>query len=165
MDQDQNRSGGTMIAVIQRTLEASVTVDGIAVGSIGHGLLILLGVARGDGADEVKYLAGKVAHLRIFDNESGKFDHSLLDTGGEALVVSQFTLLGSWRKGRRPGYENAAPPDEAEALVRLFVDELVSIGVKKVETGKFGAHMRVRLVNDGPVTFTMNTNLCSRWDL
>jgi len=147
-----------MIAVIQRALEASVTVEGRAVGSIGHGLLILLGIARGDGADEVKYLAGKVAHLRIFDNESGQFDYSLLDTGGEALVVSQFTLLGSWRKGRRPGYENAAPPGEAETLVRLFVEELVSIGVKKVETGQFGAHMRVCLVNDGPVTFVMNTN-------
>jgi len=146
-----------MIAVIQRVTEASVKVNGKTVGRIGHGLLVLLGVAKGDTQEEIKLLADKTANLRIFNNEQGKFDRSLLDVGGSALVVSQFTLLGSWRKGRRPGYEMAAPPDQAEPMVEKFVEALRSFGVQ-TQTGVFGAHMEVSLINDGPVTMTLDTS-------
>ncbi len=145
-----------MIAVIQRVKKASVTVDNKIVGKIGHGLLILLGVAKGDGEREIEYLCGKIVNLRIFDNKEGRFDKSLLDVKGEALVVSQFTLLGDWRKGRRPSYDKAAPPDVAAPLVDEFVRKLAGTGIH-VNTGEFGAHMEVSLVNDGPVTFTIDT--------
>lgn len=145
-----------MICVIQRVSRASVAVDGHAVGAIENGLAILLGVERGDGPDDVKYLAEKIANLRIFDNDDGKFDLSLIDVKGAALVVSQFTLAGDWRKGRRPGYDRAAAPNEAEPLVNMFAQTIARMGVP-TETGRFGAHMEVSLVNDGPVTFILDT--------
>ncbi|VAX20190.1 D-aminoacyl-tRNA deacylase [hydrothermal vent metagenome] len=145
-----------MIAVIQRVGEARVSVDGKVIGKIGPGLLILLGVAKGDGEGEIKYLADKIVNLRIFDNEEGRFDRSLVDIQGEALVVSQFTLLGDWRKGRRPGYDSAQAPALAEPLVENFVEQMRSLGVT-TNTGQFGAHMDVELINDGPVTFVVDT--------
>lgn len=146
-----------MIAVIQRVSEASVIVNGAVVGEIGHGFVVLLGVAKGDGDKEIKYLCEKIANLRVFDNEEGKFGKSLLDIGGAALIVSQFTLLGNWRKGRRPGYEAAAPPEEAEPLVEKFTEVLGSLGIP-VQSGRFGASMKVSLVNEGPVTFVLDTS-------
>jgi len=145
-----------VIAVVQRVAHAQVEVDGAVVGSIGRGLLILVGVANEDGASEVEYLCRKIVNMRIFDNEEGKFDLSLMDIKGEALVVSQFTLLAAWRKGRRPGFDNAAPPREAAGLVEMFAKELATHGVQ-VSRGIFGAHMKVSLLNDGPVTFCMDT--------
>ncbi len=146
-----------MIAVVQRVAHARVTIAGASVGEIELGVLILLGVAEGDGEKEIEYLTGKIANMRIFDNEEGKFDHSLLDINGSALVVSQFTLLGNWRKGRRPGFDSAAAPADAEKMVELFVKKLEDLSIH-VETGLFGAHMEVELINDGPVTFTMDTS-------
>ena len=122
---------------------------------IGPGLLVLLGVAAGDGEDAAERLAGKVARLRIFENEEGKFDRSLLDTGRAALVVSQFTLLGDTAKGNRPSFSGAAEPERAEALYERFCAELRELGVP-VETGVFGARMEVELVNDGPVTIVLD---------
>ena len=145
-----------MIAVAQRVAHAQVDVDGETVGAIGPGFMILVGVAKGDGPEQVKYLCQKIANLRVFDNEEGKFDLSLLDVKGEALVVSQFTLLGSWRKGRRPGFDRAAGPEEAAPLVEMFARELGKLGIK-VRQGVFGASMEVSLLNDGPVTFCMDT--------
>lgn len=145
-----------MICVIQRVCRASVTVDGQTVGAIESGLAILLGVEKGDGPGDVAYLTEKIANLRIFDNDDGKFDHSLIDVKGSALVVSQFTLAGEWRKGRRPGYDRAAAPEEAGPLVKMFAETLARMGVP-TETGKFGAHMEVSLINDGPVTFVLDT--------
>ncbi len=147
-----------MIAVIQRVSMAEVRVDNKLVGSIGHGLLILLGVAKGDGAKEIRYLSEKIVNMRIFYNDDGKFDLSLKDIKGSALVVSQFTLLGNWRKGRRPGYDAAAPPDEAAPLVEKFVEALRQMDIE-TQTGLFGATMSVSLVNEGPVTFTLDTAL------
>ncbi len=146
-----------MIAVIQRVKNEEITVESEVIGIIDQGLLIFLGIEKGDGEREIKYLAEKITNLRIFDNESGKFDLSLKDVEGSALVVSQFTLLGDWRKGRRPGYDAAAPPGEASPLVSRFVEELEALRVP-VETGIFGAHMEVSLINDGPVTFVLDTN-------
>jgi len=145
-----------MIAVIQRVSQAQVMVEGEVVAMIDKGLLILLGVERGDGAREIKYLADKIVNLRIFDNEEGKFDLSLADVEGSALIVSQFTLLGAWQKGRRPSYEAAAPPEIASPLVGQFVEEIEKLKIS-TETGIFGAHMEVSLINDGPVTFTLDT--------
>ena len=122
---------------------------------IGPGLLVLLGVAAGDREETAERLAGKVARLRIFENEEGKFDRSLLDTGGAALVVSQFTLLGDTAKGNRPSFSGAAEPERAEALYERFCAELRELGVP-VETGVFGARMEVELVNDGPVTIVLD---------
>ena len=140
-----------MRAVCQRVREARVRIDGGVVGEVGPGLCILLGVARGDGEDEAGRLAGKIARLRVFPDEVGRFDRSLLDTGGAALVVSQFTLLADTAKGNRPSFTEAAPPEEAEALYERFCAELRALGVR-VEQGVFGARMEVELVNDGPVT-------------
>jgi D-aminoacyl-tRNA deacylase len=128
-----------------------VVVDDKTRGEIGAGVCVLLGVARGDTAAEAERLAGKVARLRIFENEEGKFDRSLLDTGGEALVVSQFTLIADTAKGNRPSFTPAARPEEAEPLYESFCASLRALGVR-VETGVFGARMRVELANDGPVT-------------
>jgi D-tyrosyl-tRNA(Tyr) deacylase len=126
-------------------------VAGEPAGEIGRGLVVLLGVARDDTEAEAQRLAGKVARLRIFEDESGKFDRSLLDVGGAALVVSQFTLIADTRKGNRPSFSDAAPPGEAKTLYEAFCDALIDLGVP-AERGVFGARMAVELVNDGPVT-------------
>jgi D-aminoacyl-tRNA deacylase len=131
-----------------------VAVDGEAVAEIGAGLCILLGAAEEDGEEEAVRLAAKVAHLRIFENDLGKFDLSILDTGGEALVVSQFTLIADTAKGNRPSFSHAAPPDRAEALYEVFCDALEAEGVR-VGRGVFGARMEVELLNDGPVTIVL----------
>jgi D-tyrosyl-tRNA(Tyr) deacylase len=142
-------------AVVQRVSEARVTVDGERVGEIGRGLVVLLGVARGDVEAGAERLAGKVARLRIFEDEAGKFDRSLVDVGGEALVVSQFTLIADTRKGNRPSFTDAAPAEQAEALYERFCGVLREVGVP-VETGVFGARMQVELTNDGPVTIVLD---------
>jgi D-tyrosyl-tRNA(Tyr) deacylase len=141
-----------MRAVCQRVTEARVRVGGEVVGAIGPGLCVLLGVARGDA--ETERLAGKIARLRIFPDEEGRFDRSLLDTGGAALVISQFTLLADTGKGNRPGFSEAAPPEEAEPLYGRFCADLEALGVP-VARGVFGASMAVELVNDGPVTIIL----------
>lgn len=146
-----------MRALLQRVSRAAVTVDGQTVGAIGPGLLVLLGVRRGDTAAQADWLARKTAELRIFNGETfdggaGKFDRSLLDIGGAALVVSQFTLYGDARRGRRPDFTAAAAPAEAEALYQRYAVALREAGVAQVATGVFGAMMAVELVNDGPVT-------------
>jgi D-tyrosyl-tRNA(Tyr) deacylase len=143
-------------AVIQRVTKASVSVGDETVGSIGSGLVVLLGVAQGDTAAEARRLAEKTAGLRIFSDAQGRFNLSLLDTGGEALVVSQFTLLADTRKGRRPSFTGAAPPEEAEPLVGEYEDALQRLGVR-VAGGRFGAHMRVEILNDGPVTIILDS--------
>jgi D-aminoacyl-tRNA deacylase len=140
-----------MRAVCQRVTGAQVTVDDGIAAEIGPGLVVLLAVARGDGSAEAARLAGKIARLRIFDDAAGKFDRSLLDTGGSALVVSQFTLLADTRKGNRPSFSAAADPGEARPLYEEFCVGLEGQGVP-VERGVFGARMQVELVNDGPVT-------------
>jgi D-tyrosyl-tRNA(Tyr) deacylase len=142
-----------MRAVCQRVAEARVRVDGLIVGEIGPGLCVLLGIARGDA--ETERLAAKIARLRIFPDADGRFDRSLLDTGGAALVVSQFTLLADTSKGNRPGFSDAAPPEEAEPLYDRFCTDLEALGVA-VARGVFGASMAVELVNDGPVTIVMD---------
>jgi D-aminoacyl-tRNA deacylase len=143
-------------AVIQRVTSASVKVDGRVAGKIDAGLLILLGVSRTDNAEAAPYLAEKIANLRIFSDKAGKMNLSLLDTGGAALVVSQFTLYGDTRAGRRPSYIQAAPPEEANRLYEEFVHKMRALGVA-VETGVFQAHMQVELVNDGPVTILLDS--------
>ena len=145
-----------MRAVLQRVSEASVTVDGQVVGRCGPGLMILLGVGPGDGEAEARLLAEKSAHLRIFADETGRFNRSLLDSEGGALVVSQFTLYADTSRGRRPGFTYAAPPEVAAPLVERFCEALRALGVP-VETGIFGANMQVALVNDGPVTILLDT--------
>ncbi len=145
-----------MRAVLQRVTHACVIVDDETVGSIGPGLLVLLGVAGGDTPEMSERLAAKTAELRIFTDDEGRFNRSLLDTAGEALVVSQFTLLADARKGRRPSFIAAAPPEEASALVDAYADALRGLGVS-VAMGRFGAHMHVRLENDGPVTIILDT--------
>lgn len=147
-----------MKAVIQRVSRAKVTVDGSITGEIDKGYLILLGVVNGDTEKEMKLMAQKVANLRIFTDENDKMNLSLLDIDGEALVVSQFTLCADVSHGRRPSFINSAPPAEANRLYEMFVEELKSIGVRKVATGKFGAHMDVELLNQGPVTILFNTD-------
>jgi len=141
-------------AVVQRVSEARVRVAGEVVGEVGQGLCVLLGVSREDGEDEAARLADKVAKLRIFENEDERFDRSLLDVGGEALVVSQFTLIADTAKGNRPSFSEAAAPEAAEQLYEFFCAALREAGVR-VETGSFGARMAVELVNDGPVTIVL----------
>lgn len=143
-----------MRAVVQRVSQARVLVDGDVVGEIGAGLCVLLGVAREDGEDEARRLAGKVSRLRIFENQDGRFDRSVLDAGGAVLAVSQFTLIADTEKGNRPSFSGAAAPDEAERLYELFCAALRDLGVG-VATGRFGARMAVELVNDGPVTIVL----------
>ena len=145
-----------MRAVIQRVNRASVTVDGRVAGEIGAGLLVLLGVGRLDNPESASYLAEKITNLRIFSDEAGKMNLSLLDSGGAVLVVSQFTLYGDTRGGRRPSYIQAAPPEEANRLYEEFVRSMRALGVT-VETGVFQAHMQVELVNDGPVTILVDS--------
>ena len=143
-----------MRAVLQRVSRASVRIAGRVEGEIDAGLLVLLGVASGDDRDDAERLAGKVARLRVFENDEGRFDRSLLDTGGAALVVSQFTLLADTGKGNRPSFAAAAAAEEAEGLHERFCEALRELGVP-VESGVFGARMEVELVNDGPVTITL----------
>jgi D-tyrosyl-tRNA(Tyr) deacylase len=145
-----------MRAVIQRVSRARVTVGERATGEIGPGVMVLLGVGREDGPESATYLAGKIANLRIFEDEAGKMNRSLVETAGAALVVSQFTLYGDVRRGRRPGFDRAAPPEPAKALYELFVDELRRRGVR-VETGVFQAQMTVELANEGPVTILLDS--------
>jgi D-tyrosyl-tRNA(Tyr) deacylase len=150
-----------MRVVIQRVTRATVTVDGETVASIGRGLLALVGVAEGDGEAEALRLARKCAEMRIFRDEEGRFNLSLLDVGGEALVVSQFTLLADVRRGRRPSFVAAAPPETAEPLVEAFARALRDAGVP-TQTGRFGAMMAVELVNDGPVTIVVDSETFDR---
>jgi D-aminoacyl-tRNA deacylase len=142
-------------AVVQRVAEARVRVEGQIVGEIGPGLCVLLGVASGNEPADAERLAGKVARLRIFENEEGKFDRSVLDVGGALLVVSQFTLIADTEKGNRPSFTEAAPPEEAERLYEVFCSALRDLGVR-VDTGVFGTRMLVELVNDGPVTIVLD---------
>jgi D-tyrosyl-tRNA(Tyr) deacylase len=146
-----------MRAVLQRVANASVAVGGAVVGEIGRGWLVLLGVGGGDGVGDGDYLAEKIANLRAFPDGVGKMNLSVLEVGGEVLVVSQFTLYGDCRKGRRPGFSDAAVPETAHELYLGVVAALKKAGVKKVATGQFQAHMEVALVNDGPVTFLLDS--------
>lgn len=146
-----------MKAVLQRVAGASVAVGGETVAAVGRGLAVLLGVAQGDTTDDARKLAKKTAELRIFPDADGKFNLSLLDVGGEALVVSQFTLLADTRKGRRPSFVGVAPPEEAEPLVEAYAAALAGLGVR-VATGRFGAKMLVEIHNDGPVTITLDSH-------
>jgi D-aminoacyl-tRNA deacylase len=143
-------------AVVQRVSQASVAVGAAVVSQIGPGALVLLGVASGDTSVASERLAGKVARLRIFENEDGRFDRSLLDASGEALVVSQFTLIADTRKGNRPSFTEAAIPEVAERIYEHFCEALEAEGVRTAR-GVFGAHMQVSLVNDGPVTIVLET--------
>jgi D-tyrosyl-tRNA(Tyr) deacylase len=145
-----------MRAVVQRVDQARVLVDGAVTGAIGRGVLLYLGIARGDGEAELEVLVRKLADLRIFSGDAGRFDRSLADVGGEALVVSQFTLLADARRGRRPSFFDAAPPEDAEPMVERFVEALRARGLT-VATGRFGAHMTVESVNDGPVTIVLDS--------
>jgi D-tyrosyl-tRNA(Tyr) deacylase len=143
--------------VVQRVSKASVSVDGAEVASIGRGLLILLGVANGDAEEDSEWLANKVCGLRIFPNDDGHMNHSVKDICGQALVVSQFTLIASTKKGTRPSFNDAAKPDVAIPLDERFVATLEALLASKVATGTFGAMMAVSLVNDGPVTITIDS--------
>lgn len=145
-----------MRAVIQRVSRAAVFVGQDETGAIGAGLLLLLGVHRADQQADLEWLVDKVVHLRVFEDEEGKMNRSLLDTGGSMLIVSQFTLYGDCRKGRRPGYSQAALPAQAEALYQDFIAAVRKRGVP-VATGRFGASMAVQLVNDGPVTLLLDS--------
>lgn len=145
-----------MRAVLQRVTRASVTVDARSVGRIGPGLLVLLGVEAGDGSDDVMFIAGKIRDVRIFEDEQQKMNRSVVDAGGAVLVVSQFTLCGDVRKGRRPSFDGAAAPDLARALYEQVVERLRGEGLT-VETGEFRAMMQVELVNDGPVTILLDS--------
>ena len=145
-----------MRSVIQRVSRASVEVDGQVIGCIEKGLVVLLGIAKEDGEAELDYLVDKIAGLRVFADDQGKMNLSIAQVGGHVLMVSQFTLLGDVRKGRRPGFDQAAAPDRARVLYDTAVERLRARGVP-VETGRFGAHMKLDLVNDGPVTFILDS--------
>ncbi len=145
-----------MIAVLQRASEGKVTVEDRITGEIGTGLVILLGVAQGDSEKDADFLADRIAGFRIFNDEHGKMNLSIRDVNGAALVVSQFTLAGDWRKGRRPSFTSAATPEEGERLYKYFCVQLRQLEVP-VQTGEFGATMDVSLINDGPVTFVMDS--------
>uniref|UniRef100_A0A7V4KBX1 D-aminoacyl-tRNA deacylase n=1 Tax=Fervidobacterium pennivorans TaxID=93466 RepID=A0A7V4KBX1_FERPE len=145
-----------MRAVVQRVTKASVTVDNEVIGKISNGIVILLGVGKDDTEEDAKYLAEKIVNLRIFDDENGKMNLSLLDVKGQALIISQFTLYGDCRKGRRPSYSDSAPPDLAKALYEKFIELVKNYGVH-AETGIFAAHMLVEIHNDGPVTLLLDS--------
>jgi D-tyrosyl-tRNA(Tyr) deacylase len=144
-----------MIAVVQRVIKSSVEVDGKVVGEIRKGVNILLGIAEEDTEEDVNKLVNKIVYLRMFEDENKKMNHSLLDINGEALIISQFTLLANLKKGRRPSFEYAAKPDKAKALYEKFVEEFSKY--VKVQTGIFGADMKVYILNDGPVTFILDS--------
>lgn len=146
-----------MKAVIQRVINSSVAVDGEIIGEIGKGFMILLGVMQNDTKEDADKLIKKIPVLRIFEDENEKMNLSCLDTGGEILVISQFTLCADCSHGRRPSFTNSAPPQEANSLYCYFVDELKKSGIKKVATGKFGADMKVSLINNGPVTIVLDS--------
>lgn len=145
-----------MRSVIQRVSRASVSVDGRAVGQIGHGLLVFVGVARGDEATDIDYTASKIRDLRIFGDDQGRMNRSVVEVGGEVLVISQFTLLGDVRKGRRPGFDGAAAPQLARTVYEDLIVRLRDSGLR-VATGVFQAHMQIDLVNDGPVTILLDS--------
>ncbi|MFC4184687.1 D-aminoacyl-tRNA deacylase [Saccharococcus thermophilus] len=145
-----------MKVVVQRAKKAKVTVNGEVVGAIGHGLVLLVGVTHSDTIEDVAFIADKIAHLRIFEDETGKMNLSVLDIGGDILSVSQFTLYGDCRKGRRPNFMEAARPDHALPLYEALNEALRQKGIR-VETGKFGAMMEVELINDGPVTLIVES--------
>jgi D-tyrosyl-tRNA(Tyr) deacylase len=145
-----------MRAVVQRVTSAQVTVDGRCVGRIGNGLLVLIGVAAGDGPADIDYTAVKIRELRVFADAHGKMNRSVVEAGGEVLLVSQFTLMGDARKGRRPSFDEAAPPEHARRQFDALVSRLRADGLQ-VETGEFQAHMEVALVNDGPVTVLLDS--------
>ena len=144
-----------MRLILQRVSSASVRVDGETISSIGAGVLVLVGVEKGDGAGQVSKVADKMLHLRIFEDADGRMNRNILEVGGALMIVSQFTLAGSLAKGRRPSFGAAEAPDKAEPLIQLLVDDLRRLGVP-VETGRFRAKMEVDLVNDGPVTFILD---------
>lgn len=146
-----------MKAVIQRVARASVEVDGRIVGQIRAGLVVLLGVARGDTESDLTYLVEKIPALRNFSDEAGKMNRSLAEIGGGVLAISQFTLLGDTRKGRRPGFDQAADPATAQRFYEQFIEQLRQTTDLMVETGIFGAHMKIDLINDGPVTFVLDS--------
>ena len=146
-----------MKAVIQRVKYANVKINGKAVGECKQGFMILLGVMNGDTKQDADKLVKKIPNLRVFEDENGKMNLSCLDIDGEMLVVSQFTLCADCSHGRRPSFTNSAPPQEANSLYCYFVDELKKSGIKKVATGKFGADMKVSLINDGPVTIVLDS--------
>ncbi|NLV73147.1 MAG: D-tyrosyl-tRNA(Tyr) deacylase [Chloroflexi bacterium] len=146
-----------MRALIQRVSQASVSVDGRQLGTIGAGLVVLLGIHSSDGTHELAWMAEKIVNLRIFSDDEGRFNRSLLDVGGEVLLISQFTLYGDARRGRRPSFSDAAAPELAAPLVDQMAIALRQAGVVKVACGQFGAHMQVALVNDGPVTLMLDS--------
>jgi D-tyrosyl-tRNA(Tyr) deacylase len=150
------RNSEAVRALVQRVSQASVEVAGDRVSEIGPGLLVLVAAGPGDGPEQAAWMAGKIARLRILPDDEGRMNRSVLDTGGEVLAVSQFTLYGDASRGNRPGFTGAAPPEEAEVLVDQFADALRELGVP-VGQGVFGAHMHVALVNDGPVTIWLET--------
>ena len=152
----QERKESQMRAVIQRVEKASVSVEGEIRGQIAAGLLVLIGVEEGDGDADFRYIADKAPNLRVFEDEQGKMNRSLLDVGGEVLAVSQFTLLGDARGGRRPSFITAARPETADPMYERLVADWRARGIR-VETGVFGAHMKVSLVNDGPVTILLDS--------
>ncbi len=145
-----------MRAVIQRVSKASVTVDSEITGEIGPGLLVFLGIHKDDEEKEIRWMVDKIINLRIFEDDDGKMNRSLIDTKGAMLVVSQFTLYGDCRKGRRPGYSSGAPPEKASTLYQQFIDAVAQKNIS-VANGRFQAHMDVELVNDGPVTLLLDS--------
>jgi D-tyrosyl-tRNA(Tyr) deacylase len=145
-----------MRVVLQRVDRGCVTVDGQTIAEIGLGMVILLGVGPEDGEEQINYLVNKIANLRIFEDDRGRMNHALTDTGGQMLVISQFTLLGDCRKGRRPSFVHAARPEDARRLYRRFVDRVRQLGID-TQTGRFGAMMQVSIINDGPVTLLVQS--------
>jgi len=146
-----------MRAVVQKVVEAHITINGITEKQIGAGLLVLLGIEASDGPEDIEWLSGKISRLRVFPDANGLMNLSLLDTGGSLMIVSQFTLHASTRKGNRPSYIKAAPPEIAIPIYEDFIGKMEQDISKPVETGEFGAHMKIRLTNDGPVTIIIDT--------
>lgn len=151
-----------MKAVIQRVIESSVSVGGEVVGASGKGYMILVGVMKGDTEEQARLLAKKTASLRVFEDENGKMNLSVLDVGGDILAISQFTLCADYKKGNRPSFADSEEPEKAKALYDLYCEELKANGVKRVEKGVFGADMKVSLINDGPVTICFDTDVWQR---